>query len=170
MSAKTVFLGGGNMAEALLKGMLSAGKLSPESTWVTDIREDRLAELAVALRNVLHSHCECTGRTLAVYQQLPGFPVYEVLLQFGADPNIPDRRGNQAIIIAATSGDPGIIELLIRFGADPFLVEPAQMVTCGGIPLLGRRSQELPGHVEVFSYGVPVLVSQRQEHLCLGRA
>ena len=45
MSTKTVFLGGGNMAEALLKGMLSAEKLSPESTWVTDIREERLSEL-----------------------------------------------------------------------------------------------------------------------------
>lgn len=34
------------MAEALLKGMLSAGKLSADSTWVTDIRKDRLRELS----------------------------------------------------------------------------------------------------------------------------
>ena len=34
------------MAEALLKGMLSAGRLSPAATTVTDLREDRLRELS----------------------------------------------------------------------------------------------------------------------------
>lgn len=48
MSTKTIFIGGGNMAEALLKGMLSAGQLSPETTTVTDIRSDRLQELSEA--------------------------------------------------------------------------------------------------------------------------
>jgi pyrroline-5-carboxylate reductase len=45
MKPKTVFIGGGNMAEALLKGMLSSGELPADHTTVTDIREDRLAEL-----------------------------------------------------------------------------------------------------------------------------
>jgi pyrroline-5-carboxylate reductase len=48
MNTKTVFIGGGNMAEALLKGMLSAGKLSADTTWVTDIREERLKDLSDA--------------------------------------------------------------------------------------------------------------------------
>lgn len=46
MSKKTVFIGGGNMAEALLKGMLASGILHPETTWVTDVRQERLKELA----------------------------------------------------------------------------------------------------------------------------
>jgi pyrroline-5-carboxylate reductase len=46
MKTKTLFIGGGNMAEALLKGMLSSGILTADSTWVTDIRGDRLQELA----------------------------------------------------------------------------------------------------------------------------
>ncbi|MGA0333180.1 MAG: pyrroline-5-carboxylate reductase [Kiritimatiellia bacterium] len=46
MSQKTVFIGGGNMAEALLSGMLSAGVVQAADVVVTDLREDRLAELA----------------------------------------------------------------------------------------------------------------------------
>ncbi|MDF3129072.1 pyrroline-5-carboxylate reductase [Kiritimatiellaeota bacterium B1221] len=45
MSNKTVFIGGGNMAEALLSGMLSAGVVRADAVVVTDIREERLAEL-----------------------------------------------------------------------------------------------------------------------------
>lgn len=45
MSEKTVFIGGGNMAEALLSGMLSAGVVQADQVVVTDIREERLAEL-----------------------------------------------------------------------------------------------------------------------------
>jgi pyrroline-5-carboxylate reductase len=45
MSGKTVFIGGGNMAEALFSGMLSAGKLKSADVVVTDIREERLQEL-----------------------------------------------------------------------------------------------------------------------------
>lgn len=48
MSHKTVFIGGGNMAEALLSGMLSAGVVRPESVVVTDIRTERLSELEAA--------------------------------------------------------------------------------------------------------------------------
>lgn len=40
------FIGGGNMAEALLKGFLAAGLCSPERLLVTDVRPERLAELA----------------------------------------------------------------------------------------------------------------------------
>src|SRR5512138_3551047 len=50
------FLGGGNMAEALIKGMLAAGTAKPEQMLVTDVSADRLAHLqksygVVALQN-----------------------------------------------------------------------------------------------------------------------
>lgn len=42
---KMTFVGGGNMAEALLSGMLEAGEVTADGVTVTDIREERLAEL-----------------------------------------------------------------------------------------------------------------------------
>jgi pyrroline-5-carboxylate reductase len=44
---KTIaFLGAGNMAEALVKGLLRAGVAAPQEILLTDRRKDRLAELA----------------------------------------------------------------------------------------------------------------------------
>src|SRR5512135_2136077 len=44
---KTIaFLGAGNMAEALVKGMLRAGVATPEEIVLTDRRKERLDELA----------------------------------------------------------------------------------------------------------------------------
>jgi pyrroline-5-carboxylate reductase len=42
---KIAFLGGGNMAEALIKGMLAAGVAKADQIFVTDISADRLAHL-----------------------------------------------------------------------------------------------------------------------------
>ena len=40
------FVGSGNMAEALIKGIISAGVYKPENIFVSDIRAERLAYLA----------------------------------------------------------------------------------------------------------------------------
>jgi pyrroline-5-carboxylate reductase len=42
---RLAFIGGGNMAEALLRGILAAKRLTPDQVVVTDVREDRLAVL-----------------------------------------------------------------------------------------------------------------------------
>jgi pyrroline-5-carboxylate reductase len=42
---RLAFIGGGNMAEALLRGILAAKRLAPEQVIVTDVRADRLAYL-----------------------------------------------------------------------------------------------------------------------------
>ncbi len=42
---RLAFVGGGNMAEALLRGLLAAKLVAPEDVVVSDIREDRLAFL-----------------------------------------------------------------------------------------------------------------------------
>jgi pyrroline-5-carboxylate reductase len=48
---KTIaFLGAGNMAEALVKGLLRAGVATPEEILLTDRRKDRLAHLAAVYR------------------------------------------------------------------------------------------------------------------------
>ena len=40
------FVGGGNMAEALIKGIVAAGIYTPENVLVSDIRAERLEFLA----------------------------------------------------------------------------------------------------------------------------
>jgi pyrroline-5-carboxylate reductase len=43
---KTIgFIGAGNMAQALLEGVLNAGLFEPETIWISDIRVERLNEL-----------------------------------------------------------------------------------------------------------------------------
>jgi len=42
---RLAFIGGGNMAEALLKGFLGAKLFTPDRLWVSDVRPERLAEL-----------------------------------------------------------------------------------------------------------------------------
>jgi len=42
---KIAFLGGGNMAEALIKGLLAAGAAKADQIFVTDISSDRLEHL-----------------------------------------------------------------------------------------------------------------------------
>ena len=43
---KTIgFIGGGNMAGALIEGILAKGLVKPDAVWVSDVRAERLAEL-----------------------------------------------------------------------------------------------------------------------------
>ncbi|HTG01861.1 MAG TPA: NAD(P)-binding domain-containing protein, partial [Nitrospirota bacterium] len=48
MDKKIAFLGGGNMAEALIKGLLAAGTARPDQIMVFDVSADRLAHLKKA--------------------------------------------------------------------------------------------------------------------------
>jgi len=43
---KIGFLGGGNMGEALIRGIVKTGVVPPEELFVTDVRQERLEELA----------------------------------------------------------------------------------------------------------------------------
>jgi pyrroline-5-carboxylate reductase len=54
---KIAFLGAGNMAGALIKGLLRAGACEPAEIWAVDVRPARLEELAAA-------HSIRTGRAL----------------------------------------------------------------------------------------------------------
>lgn len=46
MRMKTIgFIGGGNMAQALIEGILKAGLFEARSVWVSDVRAERLGEL-----------------------------------------------------------------------------------------------------------------------------
>ena len=43
---KIGFLGGGNMGEALIRGLVKTGLIPPDHLFVTDVRLERLEELA----------------------------------------------------------------------------------------------------------------------------
>ena len=45
IDARIAFIGAGNMAGALIKGLLGAGACEPDRLWATDVRSDRLDEL-----------------------------------------------------------------------------------------------------------------------------
>jgi pyrroline-5-carboxylate reductase len=47
---RLVFIGGGNMAEALLRGILASNRIRPEEILATDVREERLAHLTSTYR------------------------------------------------------------------------------------------------------------------------
>lgn len=52
---RLAFIGGGNMAEALLRGILAADRIRPEEILATDVREERLAYLKNTYRIAISS-------------------------------------------------------------------------------------------------------------------
>ncbi len=54
LDKKIAFLGGGNMAEALIKGLIAAGTAKPEQIIVTDVSADRLEHLRKTYGIVIH--------------------------------------------------------------------------------------------------------------------
>jgi pyrroline-5-carboxylate reductase len=51
LSAKSIgFLGGGNMAEALIRGLVGKAQVAPEQVWASGPRSERMAELAERYR------------------------------------------------------------------------------------------------------------------------
>ncbi|HTP04703.1 MAG TPA: pyrroline-5-carboxylate reductase [Nitrospirota bacterium] len=55
---KIAFLGGGNMAEALVKGLIAAGTVTPERILVTDLSPDRLEHLRKTYGIFMHKSNE----------------------------------------------------------------------------------------------------------------
>jgi pyrroline-5-carboxylate reductase len=51
---KIAFIGGGNMAEALIKGLIAAGTAKPDQIVVTDVSSDRLAHLNKTYGIIIH--------------------------------------------------------------------------------------------------------------------
>jgi len=49
------FVGGGNMGEALIRGLLGAGKVHPEDIMATDVRPERTAQLAKQFGIIAHA-------------------------------------------------------------------------------------------------------------------
>ena len=61
-SKRLAFIGGGNMAEALLRGILAANRMRPEDILVTDVRDERLGYLKTAYRIAVSSDNAAAAR------------------------------------------------------------------------------------------------------------
>jgi pyrroline-5-carboxylate reductase len=60
------FIGGGNMAEALLKGILEAGLYAPRDIWMSDVRPERLDQL----KQQYHVHITVDNRELTSHADI----------------------------------------------------------------------------------------------------
>lgn len=74
---RLAFVGGGNMAEAMIRGLLAAKLMGPDDVFVSDVREDRLAYLQETYRvHISTSNAEVASKAevlvLAVKPQIMG--------------------------------------------------------------------------------------------------
>jgi pyrroline-5-carboxylate reductase len=96
-AARLGFLGGGNMAAALIKGLLHGKVVPPERILVSDVKAERLEQLHAAhgIRTTLDNHAllrESDVVVLAVKPQV----IDRVLSEIGAD-----VRGDQLVVSVA---------------------------------------------------------------------
>jgi pyrroline-5-carboxylate reductase len=61
-SKRLAFIGGGNMAEALLRGILAANRMQPEDILATDVRDERLVHLKTTYRIAVSSDNAAAAR------------------------------------------------------------------------------------------------------------
>ena len=106
---RLAFVGGGNMGEALVRGLLAAKLVGPEDLLVSDVREDRLATLretygvrthpdnAEVVRFVLER-----GRSAGLCRVLPaGARIYR-LASARADTPLPGAAERQGVGLPGT--------------------------------------------------------------------
>lgn len=144
------FIGGGNMAEALLKGILQAGLYTPRDVWVSDVRPERLDQLKKQYEvKVTPDNRELTSKAEVLIlsvkpQQMP--PVLEQI-----DGTV--RKGTVVISIAAGVRTEKIRAALA--GAQIIRVMPntPAMVGAGasGLYNAGASEQAIQTALKIFS-------------------
>lgn len=98
---RVAVLGGGVMGEALVSGILSAGKLVPAAVTVTDVRAARLAELAERLGvHVTQDNCEAVATANLVLLAVKPGVVAGLLAQ------IRERLQPGTILLSIAAGVP----------------------------------------------------------------
>jgi pyrroline-5-carboxylate reductase len=93
------FIGAGNMAEALLRGVLTAGRMGPDQIIATDVREERLVFLKATYRIGVSSHNAEAARqadtiVLAVKPQMMSHALDD----------LKDAIGEQQLLISIAAG------------------------------------------------------------------
>jgi len=78
MNTRMAFVGGGNMAEALIKGLIASGTVSPENVTVSDVNRERLDTLSSQYQvSVTSSNADAVSGADVIWlcvkpQQMPG--------------------------------------------------------------------------------------------------
>lgn len=95
---KLAFIGAGNMAEALVKGIISGGICTPENIVVTDVREEQLDYFrhTFKVRGEIDNKSAVDGADVVVLAVKP--QLFEEVL--------PDLSGTEALVISIAAGVP----------------------------------------------------------------
>ena len=84
-SKKIAFLGGGNMAEALIKGLIAAGTAKPDHILVTDVSADRLAHLQATYGVVRKGNLEAAREADIIVLSVKPQVIERVLAEIAAE-------------------------------------------------------------------------------------
>lgn len=100
LSQRISFIGGGNMATALIEGLLGAGTSRPEQLCVSDVRADALAALQQkhGLRTTQDNARACDADVIVLSVKPQVFP--------GLLPEIAAHVGARALVISIAAGVP----------------------------------------------------------------
>ena len=135
---KIAFIGGGNMAEALIKGLIAAGAAKPDQIMVTDLSSDRVAHLKktygiIILKGNLEAAREADVIVLSVKPQV----IEKVLAEIS-----PGVDGKKLVISIAAGINIGKIEKALKDNSRVVRVMPntPALVLAGAAAISGGRA------------------------------
>lgn len=135
---KVAFLGGGNMAEALIKGLLAAGTAKPDQILVTDISSDRLAHLNKTYGIIIHkSNLDAAREAGVILLSVKPQVIEKVLL------DISSAVDEKKLVISIAAGISLMkIENALKDGSHVIRVMPntPALVLAGAAALAGGKS------------------------------
>ncbi len=110
LNGKIAFLGGGNMAEALIKGMLKAGVVRPEQVLVNDVSAERLEYLKKTYGIIIEKSTKDAAAAASISLLCVKPQVIDVVLSKIA----PAADGNKLVISIAAGVPVGRIEKMLN--------------------------------------------------------
>ncbi|HET6363533.1 MAG TPA: pyrroline-5-carboxylate reductase [Nitrospirota bacterium] len=135
---KIAFLGGGNMAEALVKGLIAAGTITPDQILVTDVSSDRLEHLRKTYGILLYKRNADAAHEAGVIVLSVKPPVIEKVLG-----EIATTVDDKKLIISIAAGIAIMkIEKALRDGARVVRAMPntPALVLAGAAALAGGKN------------------------------
>jgi pyrroline-5-carboxylate reductase len=137
-SARIGFIGAGNMAGALIKGLLSAGTVAKEQIQASDVRAERLAELAKehAIRTTQDNAEVAAGADIVVLAVKPQ-TIDKVLPQVGSA-----LRGETLVVSIAAGVPIAAVEARLPAGARVIRTMPnTPAIALAGATAIARGSR-----------------------------
>jgi len=159
---KIAFLGGGNMAEALIKGLIAGGAARPEHILVSDVSADRLAHLHTTYGVVQKGNVEAAREAEVVILSVKPQVIERVLVEIASV--VDDRK----IIVSIAAGIViSKIEKALKAGSHIVRVMPntPALVLAGAAAIAGGKhatSDDLALTQSIFnSVGRAVVVEEK---------